>query len=97
MDVVNPLWPGLGKTWVRQAQRLRNRLGAYQDLVVLARFAEPHQPLARWRSRLLSVAAQRQAEHAAASRRIAARLFAEKPKAFRARLEAMWEGIAASR
>jgi CHAD domain-containing protein len=97
MEVVDPLWPRLGETWVRQAQKLRNRLGSYQDLVVLARFAEPHQPLARWRSRLQSVVAQRQAEHASAARRIAARLFAEKPAAFRKRLEAMWDGIAASR
>jgi len=97
MEVVDPLWPRLGETWVRQAQKLRNRLGAYQDLVVLARYAEPHQPLARWRSRLQSVVAQRQTEHVAAARRIAARLFAEKPAAFRKRLEAMWQGIAASR
>ena len=97
MEIVKPLWPRLGETWVRQAQKLRNRLGAYQDLVVLARFAEPHQPLARWRSRLQSVVAQRQAEHTTSARQIAARLFAEKPAAFRKRLEAMWDGIAASR
>lgn len=97
MEVVDPLWPRLGETWVRQAQKLRNQLGAYQDLVVLSRFAEPHQPLARWRSRLQSVVVQRQAEHVASARRIAARLFAEKPSAFRKRLESMWEGIAASR
>ena len=46
MELVEPLWPRLGETWVRQAQKLRNRLGSYQDLVVLARYAEPHQPLA---------------------------------------------------
>ena len=64
---------------------------------MLSRYAEPHQPLARWRSRLQSVISQRQAQHVAASRRIAGRLFAEKPKAFRQRLEAMWDGMAASR
>jgi CHAD domain-containing protein len=97
MELVTPLWPRLGKTWVRQAQKLRNRLGAYQDLVVLAKFAEPHQPLARWRSRLQSVISQRQGEHVSASRRIAGRLFAEKPGAFRRRLEAMWDSMSASR
>jgi CHAD domain-containing protein len=97
MEIVEPLWPRLGETWVRQAQKLRNRLGSYQDLAVLARFAEPHQPLAPWRSRLHSVITQRQAQHVASARRIAARLFAEKPKAFRKRLETMWDGIAASR
>jgi len=96
MEIVEPLWPRLGRSWVREAQKLRARLGSYQDLVVLERFAEPHQPLARWRSRLQSVIHQRQAQQVASSRRIAARLFAERPKAFRRRLEAMWDGVAAS-
>ena len=96
MEIVEPLWPRLGRSWVKEAQRLRNRLGAYQDLAVLARYAEPHQPLARWRSRLQSVVAQRQAQHVAAARRVAARLFAERPKAFRRRLEAMWDAMAGS-
>jgi CHAD domain-containing protein len=97
MELVEPLWPRLGRSWVREAQKLRNRLGKIQDLAVLARYAEPHQPLARWRSRLQSVISQRQAQHIAVSRRIAGRLFAEKPKSFRRRLEAMWDGMDASR
>jgi hypothetical protein len=64
---------------------------------VLSRYAEPHQPLARWRSRLQSVISQRQAQHVTASRRISGRLFAEKPNAFRKRLEAMWDSMAANR
>jgi hypothetical protein len=32
----------------------------------------------------------------ATARRIAVRLFAEQPKAFRKRLEAMWDGMATS-
>ena len=63
MEVVEPLWPRLGKSWVREAQKLRDRLGKHQDLAVLARYAEPHQPLARWRSRLQSVISQRQSQH----------------------------------
>jgi hypothetical protein len=82
---------------VREAQKLRNRLGKVQDLAVLSRYAEPHQPLARWRSRLQSVISQRQAQQVTAARRIAGRLFAEKPKAFGQRLEAMWDRAAASR
>jgi CHAD domain-containing protein len=97
MEIVEPLWPRLGRSWVREAQKLRNRLGKYQDLAVVARYAEPHQPLARWRSRLQSVASQRQAQHTAVARRLAGRLFAERPKAFQRRLEAMWEAMAASR
>ena len=91
MEIVEPLWPRLGRSWVREAQKLRNRLGKVQDLVVLSRYAEPHQPLAQWRSRLQSVASQRQAQHVAAAQRIAGRLFAEQPKAFRRRLEALWD------
>jgi len=96
MEIVKPLWPRLGKSWVREAQKLRDRLGKYNDLAVLARFAEPHQPLARWRSRLQSVISQRQAQHVGIARRVAGRIFAERPKAFRHRLEAMWDGVAAS-
>ncbi len=97
METVEPLWPRLGESWVREAQKLRTRLGSYQDLSVLGRYAEPHQPLAHWRSRLQSVLVQRQAQHAAAARRIAGRIFAERPKAFCNRLEAMWKGISAKR
>ena len=97
MELVEPLWPRLGRSWVREAQKLRNRLGMVQDLAIVARYAEPHQPLARWRSRLQSVISQRQAQHIAVARRIAGRLFAEKPKSFRRRLEAMWAGMEASR
>jgi len=93
MDIVEPLWPRLGKSWTREAQKLRTRLGRHQDLAVLARLSEPHQPLARWRSRLQSVIAQRQAEQVAAAGRIAARLFAERPKAFRRHLEALWNSV----
>ncbi len=94
MEIVEPLWPRLGRSWVKEAQRLRNRLGKYQDRAVLARCAAPHQPLARWRSPLSSVITQRQARHVETAQRIAARLFAERPKAFRRRLEAMWAGTA---
>jgi hypothetical protein len=97
MELTEPLWPRLGRGWVREAQRLRSRLGRHNDLTVLARCAEPHQPLAHWRSRLQSVIGQRQAQHLAVARRVAARLFAERPKAFQRRLEAMWNGAADSR
>jgi len=91
MELVEPAWPRLGRIWVDEAQRLRNRLGAFQDLAVLMHLAEPHQPLATWRSRLMPLIAYRQAEHAKSAARVAARLFAEPPKAFRRRLEALWE------
>jgi hypothetical protein len=76
---------------VSEAQKLRERLGQYQDLTVLKGFTAPHRPLAPWRSRLVPLIEARQAEHAAAAARVARRLFAEKPKAFRNRLVSLWE------
>ncbi len=90
MELVEPLWPRLARTWIEEAQRLRNRLGQYQDLTVLTALTAPHQALAPWRSRLLPLIAQRQADHVETSERISGRLFAEPPKAFRKRMEALW-------
>lgn len=91
MELIEPVWPRLGRIWVDEAQRLRTRLGKYQDLEMLTAKAAPHQPLAHWRSKLTPVIAHRQSEHVEASRKIATRLFAEPPKGFRRRLEALWE------
>ncbi len=91
MELAEPLWPKLMRLWVSEAQRLRDRLGAHQDLVILQRLTEPHQPLARWRSQLAPLVMERQAAHVAAARRLAGRLFAEKSKAFRQRLTSLWE------
>ncbi|MCC6778015.1 MAG: CHAD domain-containing protein [Hyphomicrobiales bacterium] len=90
MDLIEPLWPRFVKMWTGEAQRLRDRLGKHQDAEVLARLMGPRQPLARWRSRLTHGLEHRRTAHKAASARIAARLFVEKPKALRRRLAAMW-------
>jgi CHAD domain-containing protein len=91
METVAPLWPRFGRMWVAEAQRLRDRLGKHQDLTLLARLTQPHQPLAPWRSRLTPAIAERMNEHVAAARRIASRLFVEKAGAFRRRLDVIWE------
>jgi CHAD domain-containing protein len=91
MELVEPLWPKFGRVWVAEAQRLRDRLGAHQDLSMLLAFTAPHQALAPWRSRLTPLIAERQAAHAKASSRIAGRMLAEKPRAFRSRIEALWK------
>jgi CHAD domain-containing protein len=91
MELVVPLWPRLGKLWIAEAQRLRDRLGHHQDLDVLARLAGQRQPLAPWRSRLAPLITARQQTHVVASARLAGWLFAEKPRAFRRRLLALWE------
>jgi CHAD domain-containing protein len=94
METVVPLWRRFGKMWVGEAQRLRERLGQHQDLLQLVRLTEPRQPLAPWRSRLRPAIDKRKAEHVRAARRIAQRLLVEKPRAFRRRLDAMWEARA---
>jgi CHAD domain-containing protein len=91
METVAPLWRRFGRMWIGEAQRLRERLGKHQDLLVLARLTAPHQPLAHWRSRLLPAIEDRKAAHVSASRRMAARLLMEKPSVFRRRLEVIWE------
>ena len=91
MEIVAPLWPRFGRMWVGEAQRLRDRLGRHQDLTLLTGLTQPHQPLAPWRSRLAPAIAQRRQDHVAAARRTAARLFVEKPGAFRRRLDVIWE------
>ena len=90
MDLIEPLWPRLALVWAEEAQRLRNRLGSCQDLAVFTGLTAPHQPLAPWRSRLLPVIAARRATHLKNAARLAGRLFAEKPKAFRRRIGALW-------
>jgi CHAD domain-containing protein len=91
MELIEPLWPRFGRMWTAEAERLRERLGRCQDLEVLIRLTGLHQPLAHWRSRLSPACAERSAELAQRAARIARRLFAEKPKAFRRRLETLWE------
>jgi CHAD domain-containing protein len=90
MELAIPLWPKIGRAWVAEAQKLRDRLGHHHDLAVLRAFTGPHLPLAPWRSRLAPLIAARQDEHAASAARVAGRLFVEKPKAFRRRLTSLW-------
>lgn len=91
MELIERLWPRYVRMWIEEAERLRDRLGKHQDLEVLERLAGPHQPLARFRSRLASACAERKTELAQRAALIAARLFAERPKDFRRRVEALWE------
>jgi CHAD domain-containing protein len=90
IDIIEPLWPRFVKMWSGEAQRLRDRLGKHQDLLMLASLTQPHRPLARWRSRLAAAIAERRAAHVAGAARLAARMFVEKPNALRRRLAAMW-------
>ena len=90
IDIIEPLWPRFVKMWSGEAQRLRDRLGKHQDMLVLASLTVPHGPLAPWRSRLTDAIAERKAAHVGEAARIAARIFVEKPSALRRRLATMW-------
>lgn len=91
MELIEHLWPRLGRLWTEEAQRLRNRLGACQDLFVFQQMTGRNQPLAPWRSRLAPAIAARREAHIRAAARLAGRLFAEKPKAFRRRIAKLWD------
>lgn len=91
MELLEPLWPKLTRLWADEAQRLRERLGASQDLTVLESFTATHGPLAPWRAKLAPLIADRRERHLKAAAKLAARLFAEKPKAFRTRIGALWD------
>ena len=91
MELVEPLWPRFGRMWIGEAERIRGRLGQCQDIEVLTRLTAPHQILAHWRSRLTPACAERSTELAQRAARIARRLFAERPRAFGERLEALWD------
>ena len=90
MELIDALWPRLAKVWAQEAQRLRERLGACQDLTVLAGAMAPRGPLAPWRSRLQPLLEDRRRAHLTNAARLAGRLFAEKPKAFHSRIRALW-------
>lgn len=91
MQIVQPLWRRFTKMWIAEAQRLRERLGEHQDLELLCMMTEPGRPLAYWRQQLEPAIAQRKRRRVAAARRIATRLFIEKPGTFRRRLIVMWK------
>ena len=89
--LVQPLWPRYAKLWSNEAQRLRENLGAHQDITVLAALTSAGKLLSRWRIPLAPVIAARKAAHVEASSHIARRLFVETPKAYRQKLMGLWE------
>jgi len=90
LELLEPLWPRMAKIWVDEAQRLRDALGQHRDLALLQAMTGPHQPLARFRSKLLPAITRRQEAHLSRAAKIAARVFAEKPRAFQSRIEELW-------
>jgi len=97
MELIEALWPRFIRLWISEAQRLRDRLGAYQNLIVLSDLTAAARPLASWSRPLAPLIAARQAVHVAAAAKLAARLFAERPQAFKNRMEALWDSRRAGR
>src|SRR5215467_5219175 len=91
MELIEPLWPRLSRVWIGEAQRLRDRLGRHHDLTVLTELTRPKSALAQWHSRLTPMIHAHQRDHVRSAARLAGRLFAEKPGAFRQRLISLWE------
>jgi CHAD domain-containing protein len=91
IEIIAPLWPRFGRMWVGEIQRLRERLGKHHDLVLLSGLLRPQRALAPWRTRLAGPIAERMQAHVTAARKLASRLFVDKPDAFRRRLEVIWE------
>lgn len=91
IEIVEELWPRMWKTFASELQRLRTQLGRANDLAVLTTMVQPRQELSRWRRHIAPRAAMRRMEHRRRAERIAARIFAESPRAFRKRLIALWQ------
>jgi CHAD domain-containing protein len=86
IDLLADLWPSSADAWGGEAQRLRGRLGACQDLAVLDAMMDADGPLARWRADVRPAVAARRQAHLKAAARIADRLFDDKPKRFHRRI-----------
>ncbi|WP_018387988.1 CHAD domain-containing protein [Ancylobacter sp. FA202] len=97
MELVISAWPALGELWVDELQRLRDKLGKHHDLAVLRALVEAHPVRAGggplWRTQLLAAIDTRQERLTHSALLLQARLFAEKPRAFRRRLSAYMSAV----
>ncbi|EKS37377.1 hypothetical protein HMPREF9695_03795 [Afipia broomeae ATCC 49717] len=96
LDLIAPLWPRMWNTFIDEVQKLRTQLGRSNDLVALRGLIQPKQPLAPWRSRLTPRIDSRQQFHLSRARSLSGRVFAESPRSFRKRIEALAEAAAES-
>lgn len=91
VEIVSPLWPRFWKVFASELQKLRTQLGRGNDLAVLEAFLKPRQPLARWRKSLAPRIGSRALRHRRQAEKVAGRVLAETPRAFRRRLIALWQ------
>lgn len=97
MALVTHAWPAVGRVWEVELQRLREKLGKFQDLTVLLGQLGQEPPAGHtapgWTAPLAEAARARQLRLTVSALRLYARLFAEKPKAFRRRLAAYFDPV----
>jgi CHAD domain-containing protein len=96
LDLIAPLWPKVWHAFIDEVQKVRMQLGKSNDLVALGLLTQPKQPLAHWRSRLMPPIESRRRFHLDRVRLLAGRVFAESPRSFRKRIEAMAKAAADS-
>lgn len=96
LDLIAPLWPKVWRAFIDEVQKLRMQLGRSNDLVALSLLTQPNQPLAHWRSRLTPPIESRRRFHLERARLLSGRVFAESPRSFRKRIEALAKAAAAS-
>lgn len=92
-DMLKPLWPKLWRVYSSEAQKLRALLGRINDLSTLMKFTAPHQPLARWRSRLTPLIADRIQALAVDAERLAQRIFSGDRRTFARMITAQAEAL----
>jgi CHAD domain-containing protein len=89
LRIVQGAWPSLLGETADQVGELADLLGEHHDLAMLAGDLADRE-VAAARGELRSLIARRQEELLAAALDLGERIYAEKPKAFRRRLEAYW-------
>lgn len=96
LDLIAPLWPKVWNVFIDEVQKVRMQLGKSNDLVALRILTQPKQPLAHWRSRLTQPIENRRRFHLGRARALSGRVFAESPRSFRKRIEALAKAAAES-
>jgi CHAD domain-containing protein len=98
VELLTPLWPKLFKVWTGELQLLREDLGDLNDLDDLsAEFDRPESPFASIgpMARAIELIDRRRKSILARIAGETGHLFAEQPKNFAARIDALWRHLAA--
>lgn len=98
VELLTPLWPKLFKVWAAELQELREDLGDLNDLDDLSdEFGRPESPFAsiKHKDRALELIDQRRTAILTRINDETGHLFAEEPKNFAARIDALWRHLAA--